>query len=149
MIVRRLTQMPDIYLYEMVRDEFGIDPREAEDRGLRAPLAISGSYALGALLPIVAFMLPLSMRVSTVASLTFALFGLFAVGYYAEPFRNAVRSARVWKSRSTGAPSLRSPILSGTSFHRSSGTRRFRSAFDGRRSRSDRGIRGRGGVPMG
>ncbi|HTA56383.1 MAG TPA: VIT1/CCC1 transporter family protein [Candidatus Acidoferrales bacterium] len=83
MIVRRLTQMPDIYLYEMVRDEFGIDPREAEDRGLRAPVSMGGSYALGSLLPIVAFMLPLSMRVSTVASLTFALFGLFAVGYYA------------------------------------------------------------------
>jgi vacuolar iron transporter family protein len=83
MIVRRLTQMPDIYLYEMVRDEFGIDPREAEDRGLRAPVSMGGSYALGSLLPIVAFTLPLSMRVSTVTSLIFALVGLFAVGYYA------------------------------------------------------------------
>jgi vacuolar iron transporter family protein len=83
MIVRRLTQMPEIYLYEMVRDEFGIDPREAENTGLRAPLAISGSYALGSLLPIVAFMLPLSMRFSTAASLLLALVGLFGVGAYA------------------------------------------------------------------
>ncbi len=37
MIVKRLTQHPEIYLYEMVRDEFGIDPREAEDpRSARA-----------------------------------------------------------------------------------------------------------------
>ncbi|MGA8099619.1 MAG: VIT1/CCC1 transporter family protein [Candidatus Cybelea sp.] len=83
MIVRRLTQHPDIYLYEMVRDEFGIDPREAEDRGLRAPLAMSGSYALGSLLPIVAYMLPLSIGASTLTALFFALAGLFAVGVYA------------------------------------------------------------------
>jgi len=83
MIVKRLTKIPDIYLYEMVRDEFGIDPREAENTGLRAPLAISGSFALGSLLPILAFMLPLSMVGSTIASLLFALIGLFGVGYYA------------------------------------------------------------------
>ncbi|MBV8532041.1 MAG: VIT1/CCC1 transporter family protein [Candidatus Eremiobacteraeota bacterium] len=83
MIVRRLTQLPDIYLYEMVRDEFGIDPREADAGGLRAPLAMSVSFALGSLLPILAFMLPLSMLVSTMAALLFALAGLFAVGYYA------------------------------------------------------------------
>jgi vacuolar iron transporter family protein len=83
MIVKRLAQMPEIYLYEMVRDEFGIDPREAEDAGLRAPLAIGGSFAIGSLVPILAFMLPFSMRVSTAASLLFALVALFAVGYYA------------------------------------------------------------------
>ncbi|MGC1380324.1 MAG: VIT1/CCC1 transporter family protein [Candidatus Baltobacteraceae bacterium] len=83
MIVRRLTQHPDIYLYEMVRDEFGIDPREAEDAGLRAPLAMSVSFAVGSLIPILAFMLPLTMPVSTLASLLFALVGLFSVGFYA------------------------------------------------------------------
>lgn len=83
MIVKRLAQMPEIYLYEMVRDEFGIDPREAENAGLRAPLAIGGSFALGSLLPILAFMLPLTMRASTATSLLFALAGLFTVGYYA------------------------------------------------------------------
>jgi vacuolar iron transporter family protein len=83
MIVRRLTQHPDIYLYEMVRDEFGIDPREAEDAGLRPPFAMGGSYAVGAFVPIVAFMLPLSMVQSTVTALIFALVGLFVVGFYA------------------------------------------------------------------
>ncbi len=83
MIVKRLTQHPEIYLYEMVRDEFGIDPREAEDAGLRGPLAMGLSYGAGALVPIVAFVLPLSMPHATFASLLLALAGLFAVGYYA------------------------------------------------------------------
>src|SRR5579863_2992231 len=83
MIVKRLTQMPEIYLYEMVRDEFGIDPREAEDAGLRAPLAMGVSYAVGSLVPILAFMLPLTMFNATLTSLLFALVGLFGVGYYA------------------------------------------------------------------
>jgi vacuolar iron transporter family protein len=83
MIVKRLTQHPEIYLYEMVRDEFGIDPREAEDAGLRAPVAMSASFAAGSLLPIFAFLLPLSMTVSTWTALAFAVVGLFAVGFYA------------------------------------------------------------------
>jgi vacuolar iron transporter family protein len=82
-IVKRLTKHPEIYLYEMVRDEFGIDPREAEDRGLRAPLGMGISFAGGSLIPILAFMLPLSMFGSTLTSLLLALIGLFSVGYYA------------------------------------------------------------------
>jgi VIT1/CCC1 family predicted Fe2+/Mn2+ transporter len=83
MIVRRLTQHPEIYLYEMVRDEFGIDPREAEDSGLRAPVSMAVFYAIGSLVPIVAYMLPLRMPQATVAALFFALIGLFGVGFYA------------------------------------------------------------------
>jgi vacuolar iron transporter family protein len=83
MIVRRLTQHPEIFLYEMVRDEFGIDPRVAEESGLRASLSMAGSFALGSLLPIVAFTLPLPIGASTLVSLLFALIGLFTVGYYA------------------------------------------------------------------
>jgi len=83
MIVRRLVKLPDIYLYEMVRDEFGIDPREAEDSGLLGPLAMSGSFAVGSLVPILAFMLPLTIAGSTLASLLFALVSLFVVGYFA------------------------------------------------------------------
>ncbi len=83
MIVKRLTQHPDIYLYEMVRDEFGIDPREADDTSLRGPFSMSLSFALGSLLPIGAFLLPFSIATSTLASLLFALVGLFGVGYYA------------------------------------------------------------------
>jgi vacuolar iron transporter family protein len=83
MIVRRLTQHPEIYLYEMVRDEFGIDPREAEEGGLRGSFAMGLSYALGSAVPILAFVLPVSMLFSTLASLIFAVIGLFGVGYYA------------------------------------------------------------------
>ncbi len=82
-IVSRLTQHPDIYLYEMVRDEFGIDPRDAEDTGLRGPVAMGLSFAGGSLIPIVAFLLPLSMAMSTVTALVLAVIGLFGVGYYA------------------------------------------------------------------
>ncbi|HLY01496.1 MAG TPA: VIT1/CCC1 transporter family protein [Candidatus Cybelea sp.] len=84
MIVKRLTQHPEIYLYEMVRDEFGIDPRVADDTNLlRGPVAMAVSFAVGSLLPILAFMLPLSVFGSTLTSLVFALVGLFAVGYFA------------------------------------------------------------------
>ena len=83
MIVRRLTQHPDIYLYEMVRDEFGIDPREAQESGLRGPIAMGASYGLGSAVPIAAFLLPFSMLYSGLTSLIFAVIGLFAVGYYA------------------------------------------------------------------
>ncbi|HTU81439.1 MAG TPA: VIT1/CCC1 transporter family protein [Candidatus Acidoferrales bacterium] len=83
MIVKRLTQHPDIYLYEMVRDEFGIDPREAENEGLRGPLAMALSFATGSLVPILAFLLPLGMRVASFVALGLAVLGLFSVGYYA------------------------------------------------------------------
>jgi VIT1/CCC1 family predicted Fe2+/Mn2+ transporter len=83
MIVRRLVQHPDIYLYEMVRDEFGIDPREADDSGLRGPLAMAASFAMGSLVPIVAYLLPLSMGAAGVVALGLAIAGLFGVGYYA------------------------------------------------------------------
>jgi len=83
MIVKRLTQHPDIYLYEMVRDEFGIDPRVADDSGLRGPLSMGCSYALGSLIPIVAFVLPIAMHAAIVVSLAFAMVGLFSVGFYA------------------------------------------------------------------
>jgi vacuolar iron transporter family protein len=83
MIVRRLTQHPDIYLYEMMRDEFGIDPRVADDTDLRAPLAMGGSFAIGSLVPIFAYILPLSMTGSTVLALALAVVALFVVGFYA------------------------------------------------------------------
>jgi VIT1/CCC1 family predicted Fe2+/Mn2+ transporter len=83
MIVTRLTEHPDIYFYEMMRDEFGIDPRVADEVNFRGPIAMGVSYAVGSFLPIVAFILPLSMPVSTLVSLVLAVAGLFSVGYYA------------------------------------------------------------------
>jgi VIT1/CCC1 family predicted Fe2+/Mn2+ transporter len=44
---------------------------------------MGASYAVGSFLPIVAFILPLSMPVSTLVSLVLAVAGLFSVGYYA------------------------------------------------------------------
>jgi vacuolar iron transporter family protein len=83
MIVTRLAQHPDIYLYEMMRDEFGIDPRVAEENSLRAPIAMGLSFAAGSLVPILAFFLPLPMMTSAVFSLVLAVIGLFSVGAYA------------------------------------------------------------------
>lgn len=83
MIVTRLTQHPDIYLYEMVRDEFGIDPREAEPGDLRAPIAMGVSFCAGSFVPILAYMLPLTMWYSTLLALVLAVITLFCVGYYA------------------------------------------------------------------
>jgi vacuolar iron transporter family protein len=82
-IVRRLAQNPEIYLYEMVRDEFGIDPREAEDRGSRSAIFMGISYALGSFVPILAFLLPIPARWSIATALVLAVLALFAVGYYA------------------------------------------------------------------
>jgi VIT1/CCC1 family predicted Fe2+/Mn2+ transporter len=95
MIVTRLTHHPDIYLYEMMRDEFGIDPREADSSGLRAPIAIGLSFAAGSILPIVAFLLPLPPVTSTILAFVLAMLGLFAVGYYAGTLthRNNLRKA--------------------------------------------------------
>ncbi|HEY5340524.1 MAG TPA: VIT1/CCC1 transporter family protein [Candidatus Aquilonibacter sp.] len=83
MIVGRLVQHPEIYLYEMVRDEFGIDPREAEAASLRGPFAMGASFAIGSLVPIVAYIIPLPMPQSTLLALVLAVITLFGVGYYA------------------------------------------------------------------
>jgi VIT1/CCC1 family predicted Fe2+/Mn2+ transporter len=83
MIVNRLTQHPEIYLYEMMRDEFGIDPRVAHDVSLRGPISMAGSFAVGSLIPMSAFLLPLTMLTSSILSLALAIIGLFGVGVYA------------------------------------------------------------------
>jgi vacuolar iron transporter family protein len=82
-IVSRLTQHPDIYLYEMVRDEFGIDPREAESADLRGPFAMGLSFCVGSLIPILAYLVPLPMQSSAVVALGLAIISLFTVGYFA------------------------------------------------------------------
>jgi VIT1/CCC1 family predicted Fe2+/Mn2+ transporter len=82
-IVRRLAQNPEIYLYEMMRDEFGIDPRIAEQTSLRGPLAMAASFAAGSALPIVPYLLALSGQATLIVSLVLAAAGLFGVGFYA------------------------------------------------------------------
>ncbi len=82
-IVKRLAQNPEIYLYEMMRDEFGIDPRIAETPNVRGPIVMALSFAAGALLPIVPYFTSWNGRTTLVASLLFAVAGLFGIGYYA------------------------------------------------------------------
>lgn len=82
-IVSRLVQNPEIYLYEMMRDEFGIDPRDAEKTGLRPAFSMAGSYAVGSLLPILPYAVGLPTRFALIGSVVLALCGLFGIGFYA------------------------------------------------------------------
>jgi VIT1/CCC1 family predicted Fe2+/Mn2+ transporter len=83
-IVRRLAQNPEIYLYEMMRDEFGIDPRIAESSDILPALAMGLSYAAGSLVPILPyFFAPVSAHLAVVVSFGLALIGLFGIGVYA------------------------------------------------------------------
>jgi VIT1/CCC1 family predicted Fe2+/Mn2+ transporter len=84
MIVSRLVKNPEIYLYEMMRDEFGIDPRVAEGSSLRPAISMAGSYALGSLVPILPYLFTaLSSRNAVILSAALALCGLFGIGFYA------------------------------------------------------------------
>jgi vacuolar iron transporter family protein len=82
-IVERLTKNPDIWLHEMVRDEFGIDPRDSEGSGLPSALGMAGSFAVGAVVPILPYLLPISHVASLFVSLTLAVVALFVVGVIA------------------------------------------------------------------
>ena len=82
-IVNRLKQNPDIWLHEMVRDEFGIDLREAESRGLRAPLAMAASFMAGGALPVLAYAVPLPLGTAMWVALLLAVVALFGIGAFA------------------------------------------------------------------
>ena len=90
MIVTRLAQNPQIYLYEMMRDEFGIDPRVAEETSLKPAFSMAGSYAVGSLIPIVPYFFTGSQLIATLAGLVLAVLGLFGIGFYAA--KNSDRS---------------------------------------------------------
>jgi VIT1/CCC1 family predicted Fe2+/Mn2+ transporter len=83
MIVSRLVKNPEIYLYEMMRDEFGIDPRDAEKSGVRPAISMACSYAIGSLLPILPYVFGLTTRNAVIVSAIFGLCGLFGIGSYA------------------------------------------------------------------
>jgi len=83
-VVSRLAKNPEIYLYEMMRDEFGIDPRIAESSDILPALAIGTSYAAGSLIPILPYFLGgLTPAQSVFSSFAIALAGLFGIGVYA------------------------------------------------------------------
>jgi VIT1/CCC1 family predicted Fe2+/Mn2+ transporter len=94
LIVTRLTKNPEIWLHEMMRDEFGVDPRVVETSGLLPALAIAGSFAAGAFVPIVPYLfVALPHRIAAWISLALAAGALFAVGAFAAGLsqRNPVR----------------------------------------------------------
>ncbi len=81
MIVDRLTRNPEIWLHEMVRDEFGIDPRIVEGSRVGSSVAMSGSFAAGALVPILPYLIAaLPQTPALFASLGLAAVALFCVG---------------------------------------------------------------------
>jgi VIT1/CCC1 family predicted Fe2+/Mn2+ transporter len=83
MIVRRLEKNPEIWLSEMVRDEFGIDLREAESGGLRGTIAMAGSFALGAALPVLPYALGIPLDGARWSALALSVATLFGIGFFA------------------------------------------------------------------
>ena len=83
MIVSRLAQNPEIYLYEMMRDEFGIDPRVADETSLRPAISMGLSYAAGSLIPILPYIFTGSHVIAAFGGLVLAVLGLFGIGFYA------------------------------------------------------------------
>lgn len=82
MICRRLEKNPEIWLHEMVRDEFGIDLREAEGGGLRSAIAMMSSFAIGAFCPVLPYLLPMPIDAARYVAFALAAVALFAIGAY-------------------------------------------------------------------
>ncbi len=88
MIVNRLATNPEVWLHEMMRDEFGIDPRIAEDAGLRSTFVMGGSFAAGAVVPLVGYLFPVPYGVSLAIALALAALALFALGAFSGRLAN-------------------------------------------------------------
>jgi VIT1/CCC1 family predicted Fe2+/Mn2+ transporter len=82
MITRRLVQNRDLWLYEMVRDEFGIDLRMAEEGGLGSAFAIGGSFAAAALFPVLPYLFNIPVGRCSLIGFALAAVALFAIGAY-------------------------------------------------------------------
>lgn len=80
-IVRRLEKNPDIWLHEMMRDEFGIDPRDVEASGVKAAFVMGGSFLGGGMVPLLPYLLDLSNAASQITSAALAVLALFAIGF--------------------------------------------------------------------
>ncbi len=88
MIVKRLATNPEIWLNEMMRDEFGIDPRIAEGGGGRAAFAMGASFAAGSLVPLIGYMFPLSYNLALLVGIGLAGLALFTIGAFAGRLSN-------------------------------------------------------------
>jgi VIT1/CCC1 family predicted Fe2+/Mn2+ transporter len=81
-IVERLAKNPDIWLHEMVRDEFGIDVREGQAASPASAFGMGASFALGAAVPILPHVFA-SASVAVWLSLVLATALLFSIGVFA------------------------------------------------------------------
>lgn len=88
MIVNRLATNPDVWLHEMMRDEFGIDPRMAEGGGARASFAMGASFAGGAVVPLIGYLFPIAYEPALGVGIALAAFALFAIGALAGRISN-------------------------------------------------------------
>ena len=82
-IVRRLEKNPEIWLHEMVRDEFGIDVREGEGGGLGSAFGMMASFACGGALPVLPYAFGISVQTAVWVGLALAVAALFGIGYLA------------------------------------------------------------------
>gem|GEM_PF-456489 len=87
-IVNRLKKNPEIWLHEMVRDEFGIDLREAESGGLRSTFAMAASFAIGGALPVLPYAFGIPLGTAVWLALLLAVLALFAIGFFAAGHTN-------------------------------------------------------------
>lgn len=87
-IVSRLMRNPHVYLHEMTRDEFGVDPREAEGTDYRAVVSMALTFAGGSLLPLLPYFFHFAGFLTEAISLGLATIGLFGIGYYAGTLSN-------------------------------------------------------------
>jgi predicted membrane protein (TIGR00267 family) len=76
-----------------VRDEFGIDLRMAQKQGAGPAFAMGGSFVLGAFVPIVPYLTPLSLSGAIGVALLLAICVLFGIGVFAGRLsgRNPIR----------------------------------------------------------
>ena len=104
-IVARLAKNPEIWLHEMVRDEFGIDLREAEGGSLGSAVSMCASFAIGAALPVVPYLFPVSHLTAMFIGFALAAIALFTIGAFAgrltrtQPARQGPRNRRVRRRR--------------------------------------------------
>jgi VIT1/CCC1 family predicted Fe2+/Mn2+ transporter len=83
MIVTRLATNPEIWLHEMMRDEFGVDPRVAEGGGIKPAVIMGGSFAAGAFVPILPYLIGLPVVSALGVAIVLAAAALFTIGVFA------------------------------------------------------------------
>jgi VIT1/CCC1 family predicted Fe2+/Mn2+ transporter len=93
MIVRRLATNPGVWLHEMMRDEFGIDPRIAEESGSGSAFVMAGSFAVGAFIPLIPHIFTFGATLASGLAMALAALALFSIGVFTARLsgRNPIR----------------------------------------------------------